>query len=55
MKTDAYPNLDEVATAFPFEIQEWHELLAPPSNEVERAVMDAIIKRYHDILNNNDW
>lgn len=50
-----YPTLSEVETAFPFEIQEWHKQLPAPSNQEERAVMDRIFERLHDILNDNDW
>ena len=50
-----YPTRDEVRTAFPFEIQDWHETLPIPKNQEETEVMDLIFERYHDILNNNDW
>jgi hypothetical protein len=50
-----YPTLTEVNEAFPFEVQEWHENLPIPSTEEERAVMDRIFERMHDILNDNDW
>lgn len=55
MKDVAYPTLDEVKGAFPHEIEMWHRVLPAPANEEERAVMDAIFERYHDILNNHNW
>lgn len=55
LTNEDYPGIDDIPQAFPFEIVDWHDGLPAPANEEERAVMDAIFDRYHDILNNNDW
>lgn len=50
-----WPTITQVNEAFPFEVEQMHDELPIPSNEEERAVMDRIFERQHDILHNNDW